>query len=271
MRRKGRRQVVFPLVLACLVIAALAGCRRNEPVTSWDSPRLAKIEKQWRSLRDTAKKMSDRERTAKYGEKYEGLDEALAAIIERNISKDDMRRLVASCDSLGVRAKDRSEFQNAVLSSMVWVLAGTGDRDSLVRLLSTRCPVTVFPRTDIEFVLVMRGERTLKYPILILGEAFGRCKNPIVRRQLADAVRRGFRGYDIAGKDDADFVKNAMKWYEENKDKLTVNGYYFVNADAGGEEAYERHLEINVKLSRGPKGEPLFQKKNKQGEATIGK
>ena len=68
------------------------------------------------------------------------------------------------------------------------------------------------------------GRKTLGDPIAVLGEAYSQCQIPEVRRQIANAVCRSFTGSGIRGKDDAEFVRNAMKWYEKEKDCLTVNG-----------------------------------------------
>ncbi|MGO8688442.1 MAG: hypothetical protein ACLQLG_02320, partial [Thermoguttaceae bacterium] len=66
------------------------------------------------------------------------------------------------------------------------------------------------------------GRETLKDPILILGEAYAQCRIPKVRRTIANAVRRDFSGSGVRGKDDAEFVKNARRWYEEEKEHLVV-------------------------------------------------
>ena len=43
---------------------------------------------------------------------------------------------------------------------------------------------------------------------------------PETRKDLAAAVRRGFAGLGITGQDDAEYVKNAMCWYEKEKDNV---------------------------------------------------
>jgi hypothetical protein len=257
MRNEIFRRYLRDLALAWFPLAAVAGCRGNEPITSWDSPRLLKVQREWESLRDNAKKMPEEEQVKRYGDKDEGLYDLLAAIIEKQVSQEEMRRLAASCGKLPVREKDRSDFVNAVLSSMLFVFVKSGDRDSLVTLLSTRCPVRAASNRDIEYFLLLYGDK-LKDPITILGDAFSKCRSAEVRHQLADAVRRGFRGHEIRGKDDADFVKNAMQWYGKNKDHLTFNDMYGLYAQHTSEEGYERYPEENTEFPSGSKPEPLF-------------
>jgi hypothetical protein len=67
---------------------------------------------------------------------------------------------------------------------------------------------------------------SIRDPILILGDAYSKCQVPEVRREIADAVRRGFTNLGVRGKDDAQFVKNAMQFYEQQKEQLIFNPYY---------------------------------------------
>jgi hypothetical protein len=57
---------------------------------------------------------------------------------------------------------------------------------------------------------------------LVLGEAYSKCQVPEVRHDLAGVGRRAFIGQGIRGKDDAEYVTNAMQWYEEEKSHLIV-------------------------------------------------
>ncbi len=45
-------------------------------------------------------------------------------------------------------------------------------------------------------------------------------------RIFAWPFRRAFSGSGIAGSYDAQFVKNAMRWYEKEKGRLTLNDTY---------------------------------------------
>jgi hypothetical protein len=215
-------------ILTCVALAAVGGCAAKEPITSWDCPRMRKIQKEWESLLDTANKTQGQEAVDKYGFKGEKLNDMLHRILKSNLSYADLRNLTATCGTLPVRAKDRSEFASAALAYMERSFIDSGDRDNLVELLSTRCQLHIGGYNDIEFYLALWGKK-LKDPILVLGEAFSKCKAPEVRHDLAGAVRRAFIGQGIRGKDDAESVTNAMQWYEKEKNHLTVNEQHWKN------------------------------------------
>jgi hypothetical protein len=228
-------------VLTCVAFAAGGGCGAKEPIASWSSPRLLEVKKQW----DTVSRI----KTNRNG--YEELQKNLARILESTLTYDDLRNLTKSCGTLPVRAKDRDKFTNALLAHMESVFIESGDRDSLVELLSTRCQLRIRVYEDIEFYLVFRGKK-LRDPILVLGEAFSKCRVPEVRRDIAGAVRRGFVGLGIRGKDDAEYVNNAMQWYEKEKSHLTVNPLYWKNADALPAEMFDLMPELYEKCEKSP-------------------
>ena len=170
-----------------------------------------------------------------------------------------MRRLAALCGSLPVHVRDLDAFTNDVMSCMVDVFVASGDRDSLVILMLTRCPLRVGSYLDIEFYLASHPKK-LKDPILILFEAYLKCQVPQVRRNIAGAVRRAFTDSGVTGRDDNEFVTNAMRWYEQKKDHLTVNMEYYFSATASSAQAYEefpKKHERPVRLSK-EKPVPLF-------------
>ena len=208
---------LFGCVFVCLAVSAYQGCARAE--ISWDSPRMLQVKEEWELLsrRDTSSR-----------KEYEKLQEALHDILARRLSYRDVRDLAASCGILAIYEGKRSRFENAVLAHSVRVLVDAGDRGALVRLLSTRCPLLIYNSETIELYLACVGAK-LKDPIMVLGEAYANCQVPEVRRIIAAAVRRGFTDLGIRGKDDAEFVKNAMQWYEKEKDHLVPNGWYSNN------------------------------------------
>ena len=77
--------------------------------------------------------------------------------------------LATTCGTLPARAKNRSEFANAVLAYMEKTFVDSGDRDNLVKLLSTRCQLRIGGYDDIEFYLAFRGNK-LKIPSLFSGK-----------------------------------------------------------------------------------------------------
>jgi hypothetical protein len=215
---------------------------------------LLEVKKEW----DSQARITTQDKS-----KYDELQKKLTRILESSLSDDDLRHLAATCGTLAVRAKNRNEFTNAVLAFMERTFIDSGDRDNLVKLLSTRCQLRIWAYDDIEFYLAIEG-RKLTDPILVLGEAFTKCQVPEVRHDIAGAVRRGFVGLGIRGKDDGEFVSNAMQWYEKEKDHLTVNGDYWKNTMLMPAEVYDvrpeyyENVEKNLAVYRMGS---LFEKK----------
>jgi hypothetical protein len=195
--------------------------------------------------------------------RYEELQKSLVRILETNLSSDDLRNLTETSGMLPVRAKDRDEFTNALLAYMERTFIDSGDRDSLVKLLSTRCQLRIWVHEDIEFYLASRGEK-LKDPILVLGEALSKCRAPEVRHDIAGAVRRGFVGLGIRGNEDAEYVTNAMRWYENEKGHLTVNSMYWRNTAKLPAEVFDEMPEFYEKcekLAQANRWECLFKRR----------
>jgi len=154
------------------------------------------------------------------GSKNDKLMEMQQSILSRTLSKDDMRRLAATCGTLP-NEKDPNAFEVHALQYMVGEFIEEGDRESLVTLLSNRFVEFVGPVASTQFYLLHCPAHALKDPILVFGEAYSRSKEPETQRQIAHAVRRGFEGCGITANDDVEFVANAMQWYKENKSHLT--------------------------------------------------
>jgi len=148
-------------------------------------------------------------------------------LFRNRLSEQNVYQLASSCNALPVRVEDRG-FEESVLAFLVKVLVELGDREALVGLLSTRSPIWFNGIEPIECHLIVRGER-LKDAILILGDAYSQCEVPETRHTLAAEVRRGFAGFDIGGWGDADYVKNALQWYEKEKGRLEPNPLYLAN------------------------------------------
>jgi hypothetical protein len=207
------------VVIMCLMFAL---CRKD-PITSWDSPRMLAMKQEWNSLLEEFEKDP---RSPKWGLKNDNLIDMQQGILKNNLSRADMRRLAATCATLPVHEEELSDFEIHVLEFMMAMFIENGDRESLVTLLSTRLHEYVGPETTTTWYLLHYSKSGLKDPVLVLGEAYARCKEPEVQRQIAQVVRRGFEGYGITGKDDAEFVKNAMQWYEREKNHLIVREDY---------------------------------------------
>jgi hypothetical protein len=244
-------RTLFPqAVVIWTAIIATAGCEEKSPITSWNSPRMLRIQHEWESLLDTGTRASGPDAVEKYGFKHEKLLGMLDDIITKQLTKEDLRRLAATCDELPVRVRDRSEFAEAVLGYMVKAFVDSGDRKTLVKVLSTRFPPRVdeeIHRTTETYLLAFGAK--LKAPIMVLGEAYSECRDPVVRHDIAAAVRRGFADLGIHGEDDAEFVKNAMQWYEKEKHHLVFNHFYSRNDEVFPLEDYEKHPEFYKTLA----------------------
>jgi hypothetical protein len=218
---------------------------------------MRRIEKEWQSL------CNDYEPTTTQ-DAYDKMLKARHILLGNKLSHDDFQQLAATASTLPVRGIDRSEFTNDVIEYMTIRFIDLGDRESLVKLLSTRCIDRVY-YSSIEHYLVLRGKK-LKDPILIIGDAFSQCTDPEIRHHLALIVRRSFAGSMIHGKDDADFVKNAMEWYKTLKDSLNINERYAIDEVKWGAMSYddnpERYNEIPLSLYG--KHPPLFVEKSEQ-------
>jgi hypothetical protein len=232
------QRLLFPVVLTCVAFATVGGCTAKETITSWQCPRLLEVQKEWDSAPIKTQDKSE----------YDELRKKRHRILESNLSHDALLNLTATCETLPVRAKDWNAFTNEVLAYMERTFINSGDRDNLVKLLSTRCQLDLGWDEEIEFCLALHGKK-LKDPILVLGEAFSKCKIPEVRHDIAGAVRRGFAGHGIRGKDDAEYVANAMQWYEKEKEYLVVNQMYWKNAMMPS-VLYDKKPELYDKLEK---------------------
>ena len=104
----------------------------------------------------------------------------------------------------------------------------SGDRENLVLLFSSRFAERIcYGRT--ESGLVVCGKK-LKDPILVLGEAYAKSHDPTIHKRIATALHHSFDGVGVKGKDEGEFVKNAMKWFQDNKETAVFNPYH----DGGG-------------------------------------
>jgi hypothetical protein len=225
--------------------------RADHPPISWQSPRMLKIQEEWNSL--ASQKTQSKSEYAK-------IIESLENVLKSNLSDADVRQLAASCDTVPAKEEDRSEFESAVLGYTVQTLVKAGDREQLVTLLSRRCPSRVRPRDCIEFELADAGAR-LKDPIVILSEAYSKCDVPEVRHDLAAALRRGFADKEIPGKGDSEFVENAARWYQREKERVVVNVKYPRNDEYCPLELHDRYPEGYRRFLSGPEYEPLFLRK----------
>ncbi len=250
MTKRTRRGLVFGAVLVGIALVCLWMIHTR--ITSWDSSEMLALQEEWESVEGRLH--------GDVGDKNEKLYAARKDVIRRRLSTTDMRNLAATCDSLPINGGGRSEFADDVMTVLFFSFMESGDRESLVTLLSRR-----FPRAwpaDVEAYLARRAR--LSEPLLVLGEAYSRCKEPQQRHIIANAVRRGFWGLGIQGKDDAEFVKNAMEWYKRENWHLAGNAGYYQNYDHGRMVQYKEHPEYyeNWPKSVREYRQPLFVEKS---------
>ena len=261
---RQHRFLVASVVL--VVMAAVQGCAGNQgptgvdqdqdrTVVDWDSPGMREIEKEWQMLWDAYSKVPTPDSKTEYGNVVMAVDR----LFRKRLSARSLRQLVASSEQAAIPTLYSSNsFECAVLEFMVEAFVKSGDRESLVELLSKRCPSRTGLVTNIEYCVAYSGWR-FKDPILILGEAYSKCQVPETRHALAASVRRSFGGFGIDGKDDAEFVSNAMRWYTKEKGGLIANREYYMNEMLGPAiESYEKHPEYYDKPPWPRK--PLFRK-----------
>ncbi len=196
---------------------------RRKPITSWDCPRMNELEKECLSLwADYNEIPWDHER---WGYKNGKLNQMLNNILKKGLTDPDLHGLAKASKELPMRADDMSDFDKAVLKYMLMEFIQSSDRQGLVKLLSSRFTDQIGFQVPIEYGLVLWG-KGMKNPILLLGDAYKKCEEPQVRHHIAVVVRRAFIGLGIKAQNDEEFIENAMKWYKENKEHLTVNMRY---------------------------------------------
>jgi uncharacterized protein (TIGR03067 family) len=188
-------------------------------------------------------------------------------LLRRRLSDEDLRRLAASCGSLHASPNYRDQFSNFVLVFIVKVFVHSEDWNNLTKLLSTRCPRYVDMYDYIEFYLARHGSSRMR-PVLLLGDAYSGCRDPLVRYEIAGALRRGFAGLGIRAEEDEDFVRKAMRWYGKEKDNLVVNSDYGSNAARHQPDFYFDPAEYDTGLP-GHILVRLFQKKASQAPSPL--
>jgi hypothetical protein len=180
------------------------------------------LRKQYEAALDASRQLPEQERAATYGGKNEKLDAMLDALVKTNLTSSDLRRLATTCSILPTDGNHWDDFTRHVFSYMLQSLLDSGDRDAVLNALSTRCPDFVWDFDYIEFYIPYRGGK-LQHPILILEEAYFKCRDPDVRHHIALAFRRAFTSSGIRGDRDPEFVRNATKWYREDCGHLRLN------------------------------------------------
>ena len=212
---------------------------------SWDSDRVRAI----------AHRIED-EKYAKISpnDLYTATESDFSDALAKKFSKAELHQLAASFDSFPLKWDDWTRYQNLLHEALIDTFLRAGDREGLVTLLSLRCLREASMHTDIEWLLVNAGAK-LKDPILVLGEAYSKSRSTESRREIASAVRRGFGGLGITGRDDAEVVANAMAWYRTHHDEVVFNfNYYqnFMESRVGGDQYQKNPLFVRKTKAETP-------------------
>jgi hypothetical protein len=157
----------------------------------------------------------------------------MEALLKKRLPKEDIPGLIASISPAPDDEDKRSEFEACFLDVLAEMLIDSGDRENLVSLFSTQFSTHIGFGASERVLVCPAGH--LKDPILVLGDAYGRAKNATIRTRIAAALHRGFDGNGIKGGDEAQFVKNSMQWYQDNKGELTLNDHFDRGPDADAE------------------------------------
>jgi hypothetical protein len=195
----------------------------------------------------------------------------LVQLLQRELSKDELHALAASCSTMPADEKDRSEFAATLLDAMLTVFVYSGDHEGLLTLLSVRFPARGCYGSVTEDTLLYWGQKfsgplpkfgdprlnavghKFADAILILTDAYEKAKDMKVRRDIAVAVRHAFTGVGVVGKKDEEFVANAVKWYRGHRDRLKYNlQYKFNEVGPGAPNGYETNPLFLLKSSAGP-------------------
>jgi hypothetical protein len=184
----------------------------------------------------------------------------LMKYIREHLSTQELRAVASSCKAIPSVVNDWSTFHCQLFGAIADILLSSCDRDTFVVLLSIRCPADVGYGNMIEYY-VARPRTGIKDSDLILFDAFTMSRSPEARHEIAAALRRGFAGLGVKGKDDADFVANALKWYNVNRARVKLNDRYLDNFGTlvGRPDDYLRNPLYVVKAGDGQG--PARQKK----------
>jgi hypothetical protein len=212
------------VALGCLLVL-MNGCHTDHAtgqpesaVTAQEStPLLKAIESDWR------RQQADIELERNGKDRYAQATELLRRTIQDRIGDDKMltRRLIDE-----ILVEEDEGFPAAVLQEMIVTHCRQNDRDALVSLFAQHCPKRMYLDGSIEEYLVIVFHEQLPDGLLVLCDAFDRSKSDRVRRQLAEALRRGLTAVGVDADDDEEFVAASREWYERNRSAYDFNWEY---------------------------------------------
>jgi len=185
---------------------------------SWDSPRLAQLEHLWR-----------KERVPPTTEETDALTlriNQLVDILKKEAWRKELAEIAASCSTIPAREKETSEFAAALPVAITIACVELGDRETLVTLLAARYPKQVNLGCDTEYYIVRDGG--IDDLLILINSLYGKPRGIHFRRDLEQAIARGFQRDKVVGKEDIDLLERAVKWYNDpkNGDKYRLGGKF---------------------------------------------
>jgi len=214
------RRMIFTNVVVWSLAVSWLGCGKANYETrsvseqlTWDGGRMEELEEEFR-LRCQALRPSWIK-----GAFWEKVD-VFACILGERLSQKEIEQLIDSCKTLPRGDYRRTDRQQRVIESIIILCCRKTDRERLVQMLAKRCPWKIGADCEIEHYLALAGPGP--DPILVLADAFDRCEDPLVRKDIAEALRRGFEAAGVERRKDAEFVKACREWYAKNEGKIEV-------------------------------------------------
>lgn len=130
-------------------------------------------------------------------------------------------------DGLQMISDDKLRY--AAVQALVIVFIDSGNRNALVRLVANWCPRRVLT-TDIEFWLAYQSRKTIKDGVAVLWEAYAISNNQAAKKEIANALKRGFLALGVVGSRDAEIVSKCRLLYTSHRSSLVPNIDYSDNA-----------------------------------------
>ncbi len=123
---------------------------------------------------------------------------------------------------IGTAARSEESYDAVLLAALVDWAVDKHDRVTLVRLLRHNCPRVVEELMPPEFYLATQWPGS----ITSLFEAYETAATTSAKKELLACLERAFAAIRKHWPDEAEFIREAKKWYEKNRSELSVNEHY---------------------------------------------
>jgi hypothetical protein len=199
------------VIMAC--IPSVVSCGSKSRVDPRASPALAKLETKWNERAAEFDKVRSDKDVA--GARAQAFDDLIHA------QTSESRRAIADEIAIG----DDHDFSYEVLPTLARSLIDHGERETLVALISRRCPQQI-GSLMIEHYLMLREPPESSVGLGVLEEAFERSPSAAAKNKIAQIIRRAFETLPISDDNDAAFIHLALNWYSDHKDEYELNLNY---------------------------------------------